>query len=164
MAEVYDGLAWEKTRDTFIVEFGPTDRASRVLTLISPQAPLVAHLVTRAIKNLDRHDDRLAGIRAQQQARGLPSSASTPITPLLPAAALPPPAASSTSRLASQPAGQRLSGLMGVPVRTSREPSTGSNPPARPPGRAESITVSAPPTPSGARGPGVRTSQLARQI
>lgn len=58
-AFTYDDIIWDATKDTFVIEHGP-DGALQELTLITPQGSLIASLVTKAIKNLDKNDRRSA--------------------------------------------------------------------------------------------------------
>ena len=55
----YDEVIWDATKDTFVIEYGP-DEALQELSLITPQGSLIASLVTKAIKNLDKNDRRFA--------------------------------------------------------------------------------------------------------
>jgi len=53
----YDEINWDANKDSLLIEYGPEDNPS-LLTLITPQATLIASLVSKAIKNLDKKDEK----------------------------------------------------------------------------------------------------------
>jgi hypothetical protein len=53
----YDEVVWDHTRTSVVLEYGDEARPN-FLTVITPQATLIASLITRAIKNLDLMDRR----------------------------------------------------------------------------------------------------------
>lgn len=54
---LFDDIIWDATKDTLTIEYGP-DNATNELTLITPQGSLIASLISKAIKNLDKNDAR----------------------------------------------------------------------------------------------------------
>jgi len=62
----FDDINWDATKDTFIIESGDEHNPD-ITTLISPQSHLVASLVTRAIKNLDKNDRKMEALRQRQR-------------------------------------------------------------------------------------------------